>query len=165
MELFEIMKNEKEIKSNDKILKICLNNGNVWNLERIEGQLNLIISEDKCINDIFEIALLSLKQDDLKDFSQFWSIKLSEQDKKNARPISVIYHMTGGDKMWKQGSKMIWNKEWVELSTFFSEWFDDKVMNLLKRCNTLGDLRNKLVNGLINSETFYEFGLKNNIIH
>lgn len=36
MGLFEIMKNEKEIKSNNKILKICLNNGNIRNLERKE---------------------------------------------------------------------------------------------------------------------------------
>lgn len=136
----------------------------IWVYERIDNKLYLHIGNDKTISDIFEIVLLSLKNDYLKKEDDFWNIKITDIDKETCVPINYIYYLTGGDKIWKYNKLEIWTEDWQYMSRIFSEFFDAKILNILNKCKKLKDLRNKILNSSITSEDFYEFGLKSNKI-
>ena len=128
---------------------------------RINNAMHLFGYQDLTINEVFEILVWGIKNRDGDD--NFWNVKLAAIDKQNARPINIIYWMTGGDKMWKSHNWM-WKKEWNDLSLMFVEHFDEKIMGIVKRSKTLGDLRNKLKSKL-SSEDFYEMGLTLDLIN
>lgn len=137
----------------------------IWSYERIEDKLYLNIGNEKTIEDIFEIVLLSLKNEFLKKEEDFWNIKISDVDKETSKPINYTYHLTGGDKVWKFNKYEIWTENWHTMSTIFSEFFDHKILKMLNTCKSLKDLKNKILSkSSITSEDFYEFGLKSNKI-
>lgn len=136
----------------------------IWIFERIDNKLYLHIGSDKTIDDVFEIVLLSLKMDYLKKEDEFWNIKITDVDKETSKPINLIYHLTGGDRVWKYNKFEIWTEEWAEMSKVFSECFDEKILKILYNCKNLKDLKNKILKSSISSEDFYEFGLKSNKI-
>lgn len=136
-----------------------------WNLQtNIDNKLELIINDDKFINDLFEIVILGINNISIINDKDFWKLKINNIDKNNANCINLIYYLTGGDKMWKYQSINIWNITWIELSNILLNKFEKEIKKILKSCKTLNDIKINILNGKINSELFYNYGLKENLI-
>lgn len=130
-------------------------------LHRINNTIHLFEDDDYTLNEILDIIIYGLKTK-IEDDS-FWNIKLSLTDKQNVKPINLIYHLTGGDKVWKQNN-WVWKLDWNEMSNTFLEHFDDKIIKLVKASKTLGELRQKIKNNL-SGEDFYELGIMLDLIN
>lgn len=136
-----------------------------WNLHiNNDNKLELIINDDKYINDLFEIVILGLNNSNIINDKDFWNLKINKDDKNNVNCINLIYYLTGGDNVWKHHSFNIWNLNWLELSNILLNKFESKIVKLLKSSKTLNDIKINILNGHINSELFYNFGLKENLI-
>lgn len=129
-------------------------------LHRINNTLHLFGYQDFSINEIFEIIIWGIKNDADNDF---WNIKITSTDRQNAKPINVIYWLTGGDRIWKN-SNLIWKNDWNEMSIIFLEHFEDKIANIIKGSKTLMDLKNR-INDTVSSEDFYELGIMLDLVN
>ncbi len=130
-------------------------------LHRINNTIHLFKDDDYTLNEVLDIIIYGLKTK-IEDES-FWNIKLSLADKQNVKPINLIYHLTGSDKIWKQNN-WIWKLDWSEMSNTFSEHFDEKIIKLVKASKTLGELKQKIKNNL-SGEDFYELGIMLDLIN
>lgn len=128
-------------------------------LTRINGILHLLGQNDYSTNDIFDILAWGISNSPDRDF---WSAKITEADRMVAKPINIIYSMTGGDRVWKK-SNLLWKQEWNKMHSIFLEHFEERLLSMLKRSNTLEKLRKKL-NDKITCEDFYELGLKLDLV-
>lgn len=128
-------------------------------LERIDNQLILSDNNDNSFNEIFDILIYAIRND-IKD-KEFWNTKLNNEDKNLSKPINIIYHLTGSDKIWKIDN-YIWKNEWQDMIDIFLNEFEEKILKILNKSKTLKGLKHNLKG--LNSEDFYEFGLKNNLI-
>ncbi len=130
-------------------------------VHRIDGRAHLFGQQDLAIGEAFEMVVWGTRH--RPNDEDFWEIKLTQADVQNARPINMIYWLTGGDSIWKTDS-WIWDGEWTVLSEVFVEHFGDKIMKAAKSAKTLGDLRRKIKNRL-SYEDFYELGISVGIIN
>lgn len=130
-------------------------------LHRIDNSLHLFGNQDLTINEVFGILVWGINNK--KNDTKFWNTKLTITDKQNAKSVSIIYWMTGGDKIWKSHN-WIWNNDWSKLSIVFLENFDVKIKKILGNSKTLGELRDKIRKQL-SIEDFYEKGLELGIIN
>lgn len=136
-----------------------------WSLQtNIDNKLELVINDDKCIIDLFEIVILGINDNNIIKDKEFWNIKINKIDKEYANCIHLIYYLTGGDKVWKYDSLNIWLIDWNNLSLLLMNKYKTKIDKLLKSSKTLNDIKNNILNGSINSELFYNYGLKENLI-
>ena len=88
-------------------------------LHRINNAIHLFGYQDFSLNEIFDIIIWGIKNE---TDDEFWNIKISNTDRQNAKPINMIYWLTGGDKTWKSDN-WIWKNEWNEMSIIFMEHF------------------------------------------
>ncbi len=142
------------------ILTIENSDMTVWKIERYDDRLALIIDEDRSIDDVFEVCLLSIENKSLTNERDFWKLQLTDADRTGANPITLIYYLTGGDRIWKHNRNNIWAHDWARLGVLFERKFGDRIKKILLNCKTLSDLRSKILEGPINSESFYDYGLK-----
>jgi len=132
-----------------------------WRIERLQNKLHLINKIDEhATNDIFEM-MKWIKCNKELSCDDVWNISLSKEDKFNANAANLIYWLTGDDKIWKTDA--VWKYEWKDVTAQFLEWFEHRIKRILKKCQTIGQLKNSLYEE-IGSEDFYEFGLKYDLI-
>lgn len=142
---------KKNVKAESENLIYKSNN---ISLHRINGTLHLFGQHDFTANEVFEIVICGINNN---IDAYFWNIKITGADRLGAKPINIIYWLTGGDKIWKS-SNLIWKNEWTEMSLIFLEHFEDKITTLLKGAKTLDQLKKNIYSN-ISSDDFYELGL------
>jgi len=149
------------MKKNVKEVENLIYKSNNISLHRIDNTIHLFGYQDFSLNEIFEIIIWGIKNN--IDDEEFWNIKITLTDKQAAKPINIIYWLTGGDKIWKN-SNWIWKNDWNEMSIIFLEHFEDKIKKMIRGSKTTGDLKNKILDK-ISSEDFYELGLMLQLIN
>lgn len=145
---------------NNTVLLIENKDLTVWRIERNAGRINLVIDDDRSIDDIYELCLLAIGNKSLDGDREFWKLKINEADKAGCNPITLIYYLTGGDKIWKHNKQDVWAFDWAKIGTLLLNQFGDRIKKILQNCKTLQDLRSRILEGPISPELFYDYGLK-----
>lgn len=128
-------------------------------LVRIDDVLHLyndVVSH----NEIFDILIYGISNN-IKD-EEFWKIKITSSDIKNAKIINLIWFLSGGKKVWEDESK-IFKKDWIIMLDIFHEHLGNKIRKILKQ-TTLKELKNRMMKQ-ISIEDFYEVALKENLVY
>lgn len=127
-----------------------------WQFERLNGQLYLT-NVDLSTNDLFQILIWIKKWKEL-DNEDVWQLELTQTDKEQIRPESLIKCLAG-DNDWD----LYWEVKWSEAVAPLLERFGSKIKDLVQRSKTLHDLKTR-INTTIGSEDIVEFGLKRGLI-
>jgi hypothetical protein len=132
----------------DKTRKISIE-GNKWFFE-IGKELT---------TDIAEAVSLLLRECDSND--QVWGVELKNINTEDITPEKSLYWLTGGYKEWK--SLENYNRPWCESYIYFQEEFGLTIVNIVKRSETLGDIRQYFIDNL-NLPVLYDFALSKDLV-
>ena len=145
----------KKVKDVEKILY----KNNSISLVRINESLHLY-NDVVTYNDIFEILIYGIQQN-VKD-EEFWKIKITAADIRNAKIINLIWFLSGGEKVWNEDNR-IYKQDWIFMLDIFHEHLGQRIRKILKQ-TTLKELRNRMTQ-YISIEDFYEVALLENLIN
>jgi len=145
----------KKVKDVEKVLYKT----NSISLVRI-GDLLHLYNDVISYTDVFEILIYGI-QHNVKD-EDFWKIKITATDIKNAKVVNLIWFLSGGEKVWEEDNR-IYTQDWMYMLDIFHEHLGDKIRKILKQ-TTLKELKCRMIQQ-ISIEDFYEVALKENLVN
>ena len=159
------MKNgEKNLRRNKKEIKIDIDKKlkEKINIERDSYKTYFEIIDTLGILHTYDIAegvaAMMMCEHHIED--DIWNTKITEKDKKELNASKALYWLTGGNREWIESSNYI--VEWFEASILFKKKYGRKITRIVRKANTLRDIKEKFEQNFNMSE-FYEFALKNNL--
>lgn len=91
------------------------------------------------ITDDIGEAVSILMRHRTKKGEKIWETKISNIDLYEIRPEKSLYWLTGGHDEWKKSDNYRGN--WSNCSELFTEKFGEKVVDIIKKSKTFGDIR------------------------
>ena len=109
--------------------------------------------------DLGEAVSLLLRNCDASD--QVWKTEIKEMNIDNISPEKSLYWLTGGEKEWKTLEN--YNRPWCDCYLDFQEEFGLLVVTIIKKSNTLEDMRKHFIEYL-NLPVLYDFALSKKLL-
>jgi hypothetical protein len=106
-------------------------------------------------NDIAEAIAILMKT--VNKNNKFWDIELNDINFYNISPEKSLYWLSGGDKEWRYSNNYKLN--WIDCCLDYQEEFGLKIIAILKKSKTTGDVRNAF-SKYLNLPKLYEFALE-----
>ena len=110
-------------------------------------------------NDIAEAIAILIKSKNKN--SKFWEIELKDVNLYNISPEKCLYWLSGGDKEWRFSNN--YKVNWIDCCLDFQEKFGLKIIAILKKSKTTGQVRD-LFSKYLNLPTLFEFSLEKGLI-
>lgn len=110
-------------------------------------------------NDYAESVAALMRLPKVFNDEKLWKIKIIS--KYDITTEKVLYWLTGGNSEWDDKSH--YKYEWGEINTIFNHKFEDIIMEIIGKSNTLGDIKRGFMKNM-NLPVIYEFALNNDLI-
>ena len=151
------MKRKKVITKERETSVVIYNSNKVRVSKELNGELFFEI-ENEVTSDLSEAVAMSMNfgiRDEIF-FNTEFNININ-----NISPDKALYWLTGGDIEWV--TKKHYNKAWSDVYLMYQEEFGMQIINIIKKSNTLCEVRNGFVK-YMNLPTLYEFSLNKGFI-
>lgn len=134
----------------------------IW--EEFNGKLffeseNPILCGTFMSNDYSESVACLMRLPKVFNDNKLWNIKIN--NKYDISTKNVLYWLTGGNSEWMD--KKNYKYEWDEVESIFNHHFENTILDIISRSNTLGDIKRGFMKHL-NLPIIYEFSLNNDLI-
>lgn len=134
----------------------------IW--EEFNGKLffeseNTILCGKFMSNDYSESVACLMRLPKVFNDNKLWNIKIN--NKYDISTKNVLYWLTGGNSEWMD--KKNYKYEWDEVESIFNHHFENTILDIISRSNTLGDIKRGFMKHL-NLPIIYEFSLNNDLI-
>lgn len=134
----------------------------IW--EEFNGKLffeseNPILCGTFMSNDYAESVAALMRLPKVFNDSKLWNIKIT--NKYDISTKNVLYWLTGGNSEWMD--KKHYKYDWDEVELIFNHHFEETILDIISRSNTLGDMKRGFMKHL-NLPIIYEFSLNNDLI-
>lgn len=93
--------------------------------------------------------------------NQIWNIEIGDINIEHITPKKSLFWLTGGDKEWR--TMEYYNTPWCDCYLDFQTEFGLKIINIIKKSKTLGDIRDYYIEYL-NLPILYDFALSKNLL-
>jgi len=117
------------------------------------------LGETFICNDYAESVAALMRLPNIFNNNKLWKIKIN--NKYDIKVNQVLYWLTGGDKEWSDNAN--YKFKWEEVESIFTHKFEDTILEIISKSNTLGDIKRGFMRHL-NLPIIYEFSLNNNLI-
>jgi len=159
------IRKERESRKSKSIIKIEINKQHKEkiNIEREGYKTYFEVIDSTGILHTYDVgegvAAMMMCEYNIND--NIWNTKLTEKDKKEVSAAKALYWLTGGNNEWIETSN--YKVDWHEASIIFKKKFGGKITRIIRKADTLEDIRIKFKQNF-NLSLIYEFALDNNII-
>lgn len=133
---------------NDDTMKIS-REGNEWFFE-IGKELT---------TDLAEAVAILLRKCDKND--KIWNVEIKDIITEDIAPEKSLFWLTGGYNEWKTLEH--YSKPWCDCYLDFQEEFGSTIINIIKKSNTLGDMRKHFISNL-NLTLLYDFAMSKKLL-
>ena len=151
------MKRKKVITKERETSVVIYSSDKIRVSKELNGELFFEI-ENEVTSDMSEAVAMSMSFG-IKD-ELFFDTKFNININKIS-PDKALYWLTGGDTEWVV--KKHYNKAWSDVYLTYQEEFGLQIINIFKKSNTIGDVRNGFIKHM-NLPTLYEFSLSKGFI-
>lgn len=137
---------------------------NIWDSEliKISNDYNNYYFEigKEVTMDLAEAVAILMRMN-YKSNEEIWNLKVNTINLYEIEPSRCLYWLSGGDDEWSNGNN--YKKEWVDVYLDFQEEFGVIVLSILKKSETLDDIRNGFIKHL-NLPRLYDFAISKQIV-
>lgn len=110
--------------------------------------------------DLAEATAILMRCVDVND--QIWDLEITNFDSQKIEPSKCLFWLTGAQNEWKNLEN--YNRPWSYYCLDFQEEFGFLIISILRKCKTLGDIRDYFSRHL-NLPILYDFALSKNMLY
>ena len=145
--------------------KLIYKKGNISVEKTKDGllfNLNSQVINDSYIEttDYLTATAMAMRVNNLESDRKFWNIKLINKYE-NINLEKTLYWLSGGKNEWNINK--VYKHKWEDVKDIFLYKYSDKLLEIIKKSRTLGDLKRGFKR-FLNLQEIYEFSLTNNLI-